>query len=162
MCCSSSQVSTNKYALQALWDLSYCQLPTLVGAARAPTAFSGLTQFRYEDLPGYSSSHWELCNTDKSSESINRLPREFKRLPASLPSQSHRSTIIIACLSTCGAQGGESRVTNGVPPLSTTNPPVRLTPFVTPTSSPYPLAVMLIMLTSRGGQGSFVLSIDQP
>ena len=31
-----------------------------------------------------------------------------------------------------------------------------------PTGSPYPLAVMLIMLTSRGSQGAFVLTIVQP
>ena len=106
MCCSSSQVSTNKYALQALWDLSYCQFPVLVAAARASIAFSGRTQSPFEAPPGYPNGHWELCNTGKSSKSINRLLREFKRLSTSSPIQSHRSTISIGCMSTCGAQGG--------------------------------------------------------
>ncbi len=97
------------------------------------------------------------------AKSIHRLPQEFKRLSASTPSQAHRSSTIIGCLMTCGVQGGTgSRVTNGVPPLSTTNPPVRLTPLVTPTGLHYPLAVMQIVSTRCGDQGSFVLSMVRP
>ena len=86
-----------------------------------------------------------------------RIQASFHQFTNPISSQHHQHWLPVDLR---GAGRGLDRVTNGVPPLSTTNLPVRLTPFVTPTGSPYPLVVMLIMLTSRGSQGAFVLKIE--